>query len=188
MSKMKLVEENTELEVGRFYNVRCAAMRRNYSDKFIGLIPVIGEKHQDASFGAAYSHYHIDARFISKSDHMYYAIDLDGKTNAILIAGKDDDKRHDYVSEIIIQKRKCKRLTTGIKPPEIGDKFMDGRQKAVAYHEWYKSMTGKSCKGKKCPHLGHTMHERDGYLVCPLHDLIGDIDEEIIIPREIAIP
>lgn len=38
---------------------------------------------------------------------------------------------------------------------------------------WYNSFLGKSCAGKKCPHLGTTMIEQEGKLVCPLHKLQG---------------
>jgi uncharacterized Zn finger protein (UPF0148 family) len=36
-------------------------------------------------------------------------------------------------------------------------------------------MIGKSCKGKKCPHFGANMIEKNGELVCPIHNLKGDL-------------
>lgn len=63
------------------------------------------------------------------------------------------------------------RLTTGINPPTH----------AKNYNDWYKSMIGKSCAGKKCPHLGTIMIEQDGVLVCPLHNLKGCPQKEVII-------
>lgn len=40
---------------------------------------------------------------------------------------------------------------------------------------------GKSCKGKKCPHFGTTMIEKDGVLICPLHNLKGSLKTSKIV-------
>ena len=58
-----------------------------------------------------------------------------------------------------------------------------GNRKGLVYWTWYKSMIGKSCKGRRCPHFGTMMHERDGKLICPLHNLEGDIETELIINK-----
>ena len=141
--------------VGKFYNVRCAKM--DYSGK-IEYVPIIGIEHADAQFGVNFKHFHIDGRF--KSNY----VDENGFTNSIL--STDGVANSAFIGKfrgIEIRRRKCLRLTTGIKPPKIKGK----------YTAWYNSMIGKSCKGKKCPHLGTEMVERDGRLICPIHKLQG---------------
>ncbi|WP_425438149.1 Rieske 2Fe-2S domain-containing protein [Mucilaginibacter yixingensis] len=39
------------------------------------------------------------------------------------------------------------------------------------YHAGYKSFTGQVCAGRRCPHFGTEMLEKDGTLVCPMHGL-----------------
>lgn len=164
-----IVSDATDVVVGKFYNVRCAEIK-NCNDVTFAFVPVIGEKHKDAQFGVDFSHIHIDGRFAGEKD--YYNVDADGKTNMILQFDKAGDWSN-YVYQIVIKRRKCKRLTTGIKPPE----------KAEKYNKWYDSMVGKSCKGKKCPHLGTTMREENGQLICPLHNLKGCPTSEVIVCR-----
>ncbi len=166
---MKVVDENTVVEVGKMYNVRCAVIKAGYSDEIVGCTPIIGERHKDVQFGVDYIHYHVDGRFARRGD--WIEVDEEGKTNAIVEIFKVSESRT-YMGEVVIRKRKCKRLTTGIKPPP----------KAEKYNAWYKTMIGKSCKGRKCPHLGTKMMEENGVLVCPLHNLHGDLITEKIIP------
>ena len=52
---------------------------------------------------------------------------------------------------------------------------------------WYNSYIGKSCKGKKCPHLGQVMIEHGDRYVCPLHNLVGSKATETIIPYEVVL-
>lgn len=163
------VDENTIVEVGKFYLVKHAVVLSGYSDQFLYFVPTIGNIHKDLQFSGPYSHLHIDGRFVKKYD--YYGVDSLGRTNHILRYGKDKVSGNLYFLETTYLKRKCIRTTTGINPPE----------KANKYFEWYNSMIGKSCAGKRCPHLGTTMHERDGVLVCPLHNLNGDMKTEKII-------
>lgn len=166
---MKVVDDTTELIVGKMYDVKCAVvMNRN---TFIGHVPIIGDKHKDPQFGVNFHHYHIDGRFFNENKAA--RVDRDGKTNLILQA--DHEPNRNYVTEIVIKRKKCIRLTTGVNPP---DASRDGR-----YDNWYKSMVGKSCAGKKCPHLGAMMKEENGKLVCPLHGLKGCIEKEVIINR-----
>lgn len=163
---MSDLSEN-KIEVGKFYNVPCAAIYRG-NGKFIGYVPIIGEAHKDKQIGVDFSHYHIDGRFSSQND--YYTTDEYGKTNGVISLKPIGDVLA-FCKRIEIKKRKCKRLTTGINPPPSAKKYWD----------WYRTMVGKSCKGKKCPHLGVDMFEENGKLVCPLHKLIGDIKTEKII-------
>lgn len=161
------VEPDTQVEVGKFYLVKCAKMINNYG-KVVDYIPVIGEEHKDPQFGVKFSHYHVDGRF--KNNYT----DRDGRTNSVF--SKESIGYDKCIAEIVWKKRKCIRTTTGIKPP---------RHKDEIYYPWYKSYIGKSCKGRKCPHLGTAMNLVDGKLVCPLHNLTGCAEKEVIIPLEI---
>ena len=172
---MQIVNETTELEVGKFYYVRCAKFVLNSS--VIDYIPIIGEPHLDKQLGIDWKHIHIDGRF----DNKYTALDKFGRTNTILQIGKQNTL-YPYVEEIVIKKKKCKRLTTGINPPFRNTTTPLGRQVGEKYWSFYDSYVGKSCKGKKCPHLGATMMDMGkGFLVCPLHNLHGCPTKEVIV-------
>lgn len=155
-----------EYEVGKYYKIKCAVVR--YSDTTAEFyIPVIGGIHKDPQLGVNWFHIHVDGRF--KVGHPI-SVDDKGRTNQILEFSEEKLHRY-YFKELVLKRRKCIRDTTGLKPPE----------KAEKYNAWYKSMLGKSCKGKRCPHLGTEMLERNGVLVCPIHNLHGCPKKEIII-------
>lgn len=164
---MKPVNETDQLIVGKYYNVRCAKVELIWNE--VMFIPIIGEKHKDPQFSVEHEHYHIDGRFANFGSGYNYTVDQNGKTNGIVIVGKYFET--EFI-EVVIKRLKCQRLTTGVKPPAD----------AVKYWRWHDSMIGKSCKGRKCPHLGTMMAEQDGVLVCPLHNLHGSIETETIIP------
>lgn len=154
-------------EVGKTYKVRCIELINSNGVVFT-TVPIIGEAHRDPQFGANKSHYHIDGRFVSDN---CYVPHKNGKTNHVIWAESYPEWFPHYkTGDIVYRRLKCKRETTGILPPEKGK-----------YHDWYSSFVGKSCKGKKCPHLGQEMIEENGVLVCPLHNLKGCADKEIII-------
>lgn len=163
---MEVVDENTQLEVGKHYFVPCAKMA--VYEHYI-YVPILGKPHADPQFNVRHEHYHIDGRFASEG---LYKVDKHGKTNSI-IAVKGID-----FHGIEVIRMTCKRLTTGIDPPKrpINNQHIGG-----AYYAWYDSMVGKSCKGKRCPHLGTLMHEQNGVLICPLHNLKGSKETELII-------
>jgi hypothetical protein len=157
-------------QVGNFYNVRCAKMQSHNGT--YNYIPVIGGIHSDPQFGTNHRHIHIDGRFIGKNS--YFWID-EGITNHIIFVDGEFNQSNKFI-EFVVKRRKCMRLTTGIRPPHP-------KNGGLEYWQWYKSMIGKSCAGKRCPHFGTVMHERDGKLVCPLHNLEGDIETEVITSR-----
>lgn len=157
--------EDTELKVGKIYNVKCAIIQTG-PDK-VSYVPIIGSNHADPQFGTKHTHYHIDGRFC-KLKHM----DKSGQTNHPVWTDPGHWESQSYKGTIVI-KRRCARLTTGLKIFNAGNPFGD----------WYKTMIGKSCAGRKCPHRGTHMLERDGRLLCPLHNLQGSIEDEVIIPR-----
>lgn len=175
---MQLVDENTDVVVGRFYNVRCAHLESD--NETIYYVPVIGHAHKDPQFGINTEHYHIDGRFINRKSARYQ-VDESGKTNKIISI--DNVWTVDQFKGIVVRKLRCKRTTTGIIPPKIGELDYFGKQLGEKYHTWYASMVGKSCKGKKCPHLGTMMKETNGVLVCPLHNLHGCVKTEKIIKQ-----
>lgn len=158
-------------EVGKFYKVRCVELV-NMSGDVIGTVPIIGEKHADPQFGSKIPHYHIDGRFVREDSIIFHK---NGKTNSVVWAGDFAPETYWFsykAGNIVYRRMKCKRATTGIIPPEGNSK----------YKNWYDSFVGKSCKGKKCPHLGQEMIEENGVLVCPLHNLKGCAEKEVIIP------
>ena len=164
---ISMAEQLVEVVVGKRYKVPCAKML--YGEGKVKWLPIIGIEHCDPQFGARHTHYHIDGRF-TKSN----VVDYDGKTNAVVWTDNDmAGKAYKFVG-IETKYRMCVRQTTGIKPPVTSE----------TYYNWYKGMVGKSCKGRKCPHYGATMLERDGVLVCPLHGLIGSIEEEVIVENK----
>lgn len=165
---MEKLTETTVVEVGKYYLVPCAKQSNNGA---VWFTPVIGPEHADKQFVFTKKHYHIDGRFSGPEQ----GVNENGRTNLIICTETDKMEWPLNIRKfegIEWKRRKCKRLTTGIiiggTPP--------------LYKEWYKSYVGKSCAGKRCPHLGTQMHEAPGgKLVCPLHNLIADKETEIII-------
>lgn len=161
--------EHEHLVVGKFYLVAIAVLV--HKGGHIDRVPVYPLLHNDKQFGFVEDHYHVDGRFEKWIDHPYN-IDFWGRTNNVV------SKTSNIASmKIEFKKRKCRREGTGINPPNPDNIYGHGKQ----YWEWYRNMMGKSCKGKKCPHLGVTMREENGVLVCPLHNLTGCIRTETII-------
>lgn len=64
-------------------------------------------------------------------------------------------------------------MTTGIDPPsrQVSEY---GRNNLDKYQQWKESYEGKSCYGKRCPHLGTTMLDLGTHYECPLHKLKGN--------------
>lgn len=155
-------------EVGKTYKVRCIELL-NQNDVVFAVVPIIGELHRDPQFGVDQFHYHIDGRFAANNCPIPHT---DGKTNSVVWAGDRTEYWPPYKTGNIVYRRlKCKRESTGIVPPEKGK-----------YQDWYSSFVGQSCKGKRCPHLGQEMIEENGLLVCPLHNLKGCPEKEVIVP------
>lgn len=160
-----------QYEVGKWYKIRCAIVRRGTVRMHI---PIIGEAHKDKQFSVDWMHYHIDGRFIKYDGQLSYGINSKGLTNAI-IALKQAPHYQDQFEGIVVRRRKCYRLTTGINPP----------MHATTYNKWHAEQIGKSCAGKKCPHLGTEMLQYGDKLLCPLHNLIGCSKKERIIDMTI---
>jgi hypothetical protein len=155
--KKQYVGEADEVVVGKFYYVL-----HGVDSGGVG-VPIIGKLHADPQFGVSYKHYHVDARFLNAGQ---YGV-IGGKTNRIVF---DSD-----IVKYEVRLKKCRNKNTGINPPPKNGPF-----KHIGYHNWVESMVGKSCKGKKCPHFGTAMAEINGRLVCPLHNLVGNMQTELI--------
>ncbi len=141
-------------------------------------VPVHPLHHKDPQFAITVAHYHFDGRFISpKGLGIFFR---NGRTNTVMQTEKSDTNSVYEVWDvnIVYKRRKCIRESTGVMPPRKIEGSSD------MYWDWYMSYVGKSCKGRKCPHLGATMRERDGVLECPLHGLIGNKSTEKIIIKE----
>lgn len=147
-------------EVGKFYKVRCLELL-NQNGELIEAVPVIGRWHKDPQFGSNHEHMHVDGRFLGSSVFIPH---IGGKTNYVVWKNLSTDHPNVRykIGQEVYRRLKCKRDSTGL--------------------IWYSSFVGKSCKGKKCPHLGQEMIDQGGVLVCPLHNLKGCPIEEIIIP------
>lgn len=176
--KTPIVKTDTVVEVGKTYYVRCALRRNEWGGKYF--VPIIGELHNDKNFGIDAFHYHIDGRFCTRKQMEIHGVCNEGKTNYIIREPHDQYYELWLTYKIAYIRMVCRRTGTGlnIKWEEKGKANSIFKR----YFRWYDSMVGKSCAGKRCPHLGYTMKEEGGQLVCPLHNLKGDIKTEKIIP------
>lgn len=168
---MQKAEHVENLIIGKFYSVACAEMvNPNESVVYVPIIPIL---HRDPQFGTAgsFEHYHLDGRFISQ-DVIATMILYEGRTNNI-IAPKDINAYFRF-KKVVRKRRKCVRLITGLN-------LNNSIPAPEKWLKWYKTMIGKSCAGKKCPHYGTQMIETNGRLVCPLHNLEGSIETNKII-------
>lgn len=178
-----LAHEQSVLIVGKMYSV-CHAKLIYWNGSREHFLPILPLLHKDAQFGVDYMHYHIDGRFrISGFLRKDFSVRENGRTNGIVgLPGTNITSYHSVAHkslEIVYLDRKCLSTETGIIPPLRQRK---GGTMPGDYHAWYNSMIGKSCAGKKCPHLGTVMIEKNGQLVCPMHNLIGCPEKEVIVP------
>jgi len=157
----------TDLTVGNFYDVPCAEILmsdgRNY------FIPVFDLLHTDKQFGFPHEHYHIDGRFhVHPRMHHEFSLHA-GHTSAVIVPNGQGYK---FVG-IVTKNVKCERLQTGIVIPQQPTEKQ--RPKVDLYEKWYQGYVGITCHGRRCPHLGTEMLEKNGKLVCPLHNLTADL-------------
>jgi hypothetical protein len=178
MSKLEKVTETTEVVVGKFYRVLCAALYLSHwkdeeQDEFIEYIPIIGIAHEDKQFSDVEKHYHIDCRFVKKRKH---SIGEQEKCTSEIVLVERRAEQH-YAKYLVFKRRKCVNKHTRLFIPNFESSTV------TVFRAWQDSMVGKSCKGRRCPHLATLMQEINGVLVCPLHDLIGCKDTEVIIKQ-----
>jgi hypothetical protein len=166
--------------IGAYYDVPCVELRM-VPDGRVYHIPVIDYLHADAQFGFPEKHYHVDGRF-EMDPRMLQHFRLDnGHTYNVIVP---DANSHYIFKRIISKSLKCVRLYTGLNFPQEPNPRQQG--KLSLYQAWYKSYVGKVCEGKRCPHFGTEMLEKDGMLVCPLHNLTADPETLLIVPSSIS--
>lgn len=158
-----------ELKVGEYYNVSCAEIMMN-GDGGTYYIPVFDHLHADPQFGFLHKHYHIDGRF-DMHPRMVHEFSLSGGHTAAVIV-PESGGLYKFI-RITFQSIKCLRLETGLSVPDRPTEKQ--KPKVEQYNRWYESFVGQICTGRKCPHLGTAMLEKDGRLVCPMHDLTADL-------------
>jgi hypothetical protein len=159
-----------ELQTGETYNVPCAILLWK-EDSRVYFVPVFDLPHTDLAFDFPHRHYHVDGRFEIHPRICHRLKINQGYTLTVILT--DGTNEYEFKG-IGIFKIKCVRSETGLAVPEGNEK----------YANWYKSYAGRSCAGKKCPHLGTDMLEINGKLICPLHGLTADQDTLTIIPIE----
>lgn len=170
-----LAHTQSKLKAGSFYSVCHAIISHDGKTYYVPVSPL---KHKDPQFGgsgALLDHCHIDGRFpMDKFCKDLFDLDSKGRTNSAVFFGIPQYT----VLQLVYIRARCIRKTTGVKPPKISP----WTQGPSNYMEWYNSMIGKSCAGKKCPHYGTTMIEEKGKLICPLHNLTACAKTEQVIP------
>jgi hypothetical protein len=151
------------------------AVERRY---LIYHIPVFNHLHRDPQFGFLHEHYHIDGRFeIHPRMRHWFKIDK-GYTLTVIVT---HDEASYYFQGITYRSLKCERQDTGL---AFSENPTEKQQKNLKnYHEWYQGFIGKSCKGRRCPHYGTIMFEKNGLLVCPMHHLTADPLSLLVIPE-----
>jgi hypothetical protein len=87
-------------------------------------------------------------------------------------------KHYSFIG-IVNKELACVRLTTGLAIPHSPTEKQ--RSRIESYNKWYDSYLGKICEGRKCPHLGTEMLEKDSKLVRPLHNLTARLSDFKII-------
>jgi hypothetical protein len=164
--------------IGKKYNVCCAKLRWK-DDEQIYYIPVFKHLHADPQFGVIHQHYHIDGRFEIHPRMRHWLKINNGHTASVIVTHAQSG----YIFEgIQWQSLKFERFETGLFfDPSPNEKQIENRSK---YNEWYLGYIGHQCKGRRCPHYGTEMLEKDGNLVCPLHHLTADLETLKIIPAK----
>lgn len=174
-----VAHEQSKLFKGKKYAVFYVQTGK-FETEWIPIIPII---HRDDSFQFPWDHVHIDARF-----EEYRAIGdmkLSERTNQVIIVSRTShDGRVAATDSRIIECgykiKECLRKDTGLDFQNL----LIGEWMDQNWFPWQKQYIGHQCKGKRCPHFGTTMIEKDdGTMECPLHGLVADRMTERIIER-----
>lgn len=160
---MEYAHKVSKLVKGKTYLVAHAQIVSSFKTIWAN-VPIIPILHKDEKFAPHIGeHYHLDMRF-STPPYVKHKFVIDKSQSNVPVL--KNDIYGFYIAEIIFLEKKCLRLNTSLKIPQT--------KSADRYHEWYKSMIGKSCAGKRCPHYGATMIEDNGKIYCPMHNLHAD--------------
>lgn len=170
-------------EVGKKYPVDCAKVKDTLTGRYY-FIPVFPLRHKDPAFGVKNEHYHLDLRFFvcNKIKETFGIKDF--KTLAPVWA--EHISRFRFIN---IRKREtlCVSTTSGMPMEQIienANGYSSSTKASKMFIDWQKTMIGKSCAGKRCPHYGTEMIDTGDKLVCPMHNLIGCKTTEKIIAYE----
>lgn len=163
-----------ELIVGQYYDVPCAEIELDDSNHYF--IPIFDLLHADKQFGFPHEHYHIDGRFHMHPRMQHQLSVQSGHTSTIIVPSETNFYK--FIG-LVIQNLRCERLKTGLIIPYQPTEKQ--KPKVDLYKNWYAGFVGKICEGRKCPHLGTQMLEKNGKLVCPLHNLTADIKTRKVI-------
>lgn len=164
-----------DFQIGEYYWRPCAEIM-TIPDGRIYYIPVFDHLHSDRQFDFPDEHYHIDARFEMEPRMKQQFNCWNGYTAAVIVP--KGLSTYSFLS-IAKTKVKCERQDTGLRIPESPNEKQ--LLKVEKYKNWYNSFIGKKCEGKLCPHYGTEMLEKDGLLVCPMHNLSADLHTQRII-------
>jgi hypothetical protein len=165
------------LKVGEYYKITCAEIMMK-GDGGIYHIPVFNHLHADPQFGFHQKHYHIDGRFYVHPRIIHQFSIKDGYPAAVIV--REYGGTYTFV-RVIVKEIQCVRVETGLMIPDSPTK--EQKPKVDLYDRWYQGFVGQICAGRKCPHLGTDMLEKDGKLVCPMHNLMADMQSLKIIKR-----
>lgn len=131
----------------------------------------------DAQFGFPHEHYHIDCRFyIEPRMGHEYQVHRVHTAAVIRVNGKSP-----RFLRLELHSVACVGHETGLAFP--AEPSLRQLENLIKYEEWYDSYVGRSCAGKRCPHFGTEMLEKDGMLVCPLHELKADLVTMVVVCR-----
>ena len=164
-----------EFQPGMVYTRPCAIVKMDDGREYA--IPIFDFLHADPQFGFPHEHYHIDGRFyLEPRMRQEYCLD-NGHTNAVI------KTKGGSPTFLRIEQRslKCIHDQAGLKFPATPTERQ--RRNLAKYERWYSGFVGKTCEGKRCPHYGTEMLEKNGLLVCPLHELKADPHTLLILPR-----
>jgi len=164
---METADKISNIVIGKTYLVAHVNVKNPNNEPPLDVdVPIIPIWHNDKiDFGFDHNHYHLDGRFIANRGFIAKTWNIEDGLTSVVVS----DKMGNIVSDIFYKKKKCLRLDTGV--PAI----------RIYKPEFIKKYSGKSCKGRKCPHWGTLMNEVDGELICPMHRLKGNLQTEIII-------
>jgi hypothetical protein len=167
----------TDLTVGSFYNVPCAEIVMDDGRSYF--IPIFDHLHADQQFRFPDEHYHIDGRFYIHPRLQHQFSIQSGHTSTVIVPGKSESYK--FVS-ITVKNLQCVRLKTGLIIPYHPTEKQ--KPNVTLYTTWYAGFIGKKCTGRRCPHLGTEMFEKNGMLVCPLHNLTANLNDLKVCSRK----
>lgn len=151
-------------EIGELFLVPCVVYNLMSTDKKIKLCPVINHPHNDIENGQPETHYHIDYRFVGRSEK--YKSFFRQRRSGIEYVFYPAMFRPELNSSFKSLEYFAMRLVT---TNQINETSVIAIAKSRLHHQ---------CIHKgKCPHRGYDLSQTvaiDGVITCPLHGLKFD--------------